>query len=80
MFEKWRKHLEKVRKCDALFIDLSKAFGSLQHDLLLLAKLNAYVFSYKSIKLVSSLLSGRRYKTKIISGYSHWEGLFIDMP
>ena len=57
MFEKWRKHLNKGGKCGILFIDLSKAFDSLQHDL---AKLNAYGFSYKLIKLISSFLSGRR--------------------
>ena len=35
MFKRWRKHLDKWGKCGALFIDLSKAFDSLQYDLLL---------------------------------------------
>ena len=44
--------LTKGGKCGALFIDLSKAFNSLQQDLFL-AKLNAYGLSYKSIKLIN---------------------------
>ena len=31
MLEKWRKHLDKGRKCSALSIDLSKAFDNLKH-------------------------------------------------
>ena len=53
MFEKWRQHLHEGKKCCALFVDLSKAFNNLQHDLLL-AKLNEYRFSYKSINPLSS--------------------------
>ena len=71
MHEKWRKHLDKGGKWDVLFIDLSKTFSSLLHDLLL-AKLNACGFIYKSIKIISSFLFGRRYRTKINSAYSDW--------
>ena len=66
MFEKWKKNLDKRGECGALFVDLSKAFDCLQHDLLL-AKLNAYGFDYKSLKLISSFLSNRKYRTKINS-------------
>ena len=62
-----------------IFIDQSKAFDSLQHDLLL-AKLNAYGFIYKSIKLISSFLSERRFRTKINSESSDWEDLLISVP
>ena len=84
MFEKERKHLGKGgggrgRGMGALFMDLSKAVDSLQHDLLL-TKLNAYGFSYKSIKLTSSFLSERRFTTKINSEYSDWEDLSIGVP
>ena len=40
MFENWKKNVDKGEKCGALFVDLSKAFDCLLHDLLL-AKLNA---------------------------------------
>ena len=35
MFEKWEENLDKGGECGALFVDLSKAFDCLQHDLLL---------------------------------------------
>ena len=54
IFEKWRKHIDKGEKCGVLFIGLSKAFGSLQYDLLF-AKLNSYGFNCKSVILTSYL-------------------------
>ena len=66
MFEKWKENLDKEGECGALFVDLSKAIGCLKHDRLL-TKLNAYGFDYKSLKLISSFLSNRKYRTKINS-------------
>ena len=79
MFEKWKENLDKGGECGALFVDLSKAFDCLQHDLLL-AKLNAYGFDYKSLKLISSFLSNRKYRTKINSSFSEWKHLLIGVP
>ena len=69
MFENWKENLDKREECVASFVDLSKAFDCLQHDLLL-AKLNAYGFDYKSLKLISSFLSNKKYRTKINSSFS----------
>ena len=44
---------------------------------LLLAKLNVYVFDYKSIKLVCNFLSNRKYRTKINSCFRNWEKILI---
>ena len=52
MFKRWRKHLDKMEKCDALFVDLSETFDSLQ-TLTLLTKIYAHEFSYTSVKLIS---------------------------
>ena len=79
MFEKWKENLDKREECGALFVDLSKAFDCLQHDLLL-AKLNAYGFDYKTLKPISSFLSNRKYRTKINSSFSEWKHLLIGVP
>ena len=79
MFENWKKNLVKKGKCGALFVDLSKVFDCLQHDLLL-AKLYAYGFDYKSLKLISSFLSKMKCRTKINSSFSEWEHLLIGVP
>ena len=79
MFEKRKKNLDQGGECGALFVDLSEAFDCLQHDLLL-AKLNAYGFNYKSLKLISSFLSNRKYGAKINSSFSEWKHLLIGIP
>ena len=63
MFEKLNENLDKGEKCGALFVDSSKAFDCLQHDLLL-AKLNAYGFNHKSLKIISRFLSNKNYRTE----------------
>ena len=79
MFEKWKENLDKGAECGSLFVDLPKAFYCLQHDLLL-AKLNVYGFDYKCLKLISSFLSNRKYRTKINSSFSEWNHLLIGIP
>ena len=53
MLEKWKKSLDKGENVCTIFMDLSKAFDSLNHDLLL-AKLKAYGFSENALKFMSS--------------------------
>ena len=79
MFEEWKKNLDKGGECGALFVDLSKAFDCLQHDLTL-ANLNAYGFDSKSLKLVSNFLSNRKHGTKTKSSFSEWKHLLIGIP
>ena len=50
MLEKWKNVLDKVEYVCCLFIDFSKAFDTINHDLLLV-KLKAYGFSDKSLAL-----------------------------
>ena len=45
MLEKWKKAVEKEDYVSVLFLNLSKAFGTTNHDLLL-AKLKVYGFSH----------------------------------
>ena len=50
-------------------MNLSKAFDSLQHDLII-AKLHAYGFDMQALKLIYSYLSNRIQSVKVKDAYS----------
>ena len=64
MLEKWKKALDKEENMSAVFMDLSKAFDSINHDLLL-AKLKACGFSKQALSFVCSYLKNRRQRVQI---------------
>ena len=51
MLEKWKKALDEEENILAIFMDLSKAFDTINHDLLL-AKLKAYGFSNQALSFM----------------------------
>ena len=51
MIEVWKQNLNKGNEIAVILIDLSKAFDTINHSLLL-AKLEAYGFSITSLKLM----------------------------
>ena len=51
IIEKWKESVDNGGAFRALMIDLSKAFDYLHHGLLI-AKLDAYDFDIKSVKLI----------------------------
>ena len=55
MIEKWKHPLDKDKKVGTIFMDLSKTYDKLNHNLLL-AKLNAYGFSFNAIKFFQRVL------------------------
>ena len=60
-------------------MDLSKAFDTLNHDLLI-AKLYAYGFSKGSLRLIKSYLTDRWQRTKINASFSSWKSLTVGVP
>ena len=53
LIEKWKKNLDDKGYGGAVLMDLSKAFDTLNHDLLV-AKLGAYGFEHEALKLTQS--------------------------
>ena len=63
----------------ALFMDLSKAFDSVNHDLLL-AKLNAYGINLDALQLIKSYLSKRHQRVKVNNTFSEWKEIKFGVP
>ena len=54
LLEKWKKSLDKGGYAGGVLMDLSKAFETLNHELLT-AKLHAYGFSKSVVELIGNL-------------------------
>ena len=79
LVENWRKILDNKGFGGAILMDLSKAFDTLNHDLLI-AKLHAYGFEHDALKLLHSYLSKRWHRTKVNTSFSSWEELIKGVP
>ena len=79
MIEKQKHALDKGKKFGTIFIDLSKAFDTLNHNFIL-AELNAYDFSFKAIKFIESYLSERFQRVIMNSNFSEWCKLLLGVP
>ena len=60
-------------------MDLSKAFDTINHELLL-AKLHAYGFGRHTLLLLRSYLGNRWHRTKINTSFSSWKELIYGIP
>ena len=86
MLEKWKKGIENGAYVSVLFMDLSKDFGTIKHDLLL-AKLKAHELSTNAINLMHSYLKNRKQGVQIslvffiqysvLSNYADDDDLFV---
>ena len=78
LIEKWKIVLDSKGYGGAVLMDLSKAFDTINHDLLI-AKLHAYGFSKESLKIIS-YLSNRWQRTEVNLSFSSWSELILGVP
>ena len=64
MLKKWKSALDKGENICVLFMDLSKAFDTISHDLLV-AKLKAYGFSINTLDLMCSYQKNQKQSVQI---------------
>ena len=62
-----------------ILCDLSKAFDTLPHDLLI-AKLEAYGFGTNPLNFIYSYLRNRKQRCKVGSSYSTWLEILSGVP
>ena len=79
MVETWKKALDKKENAGAKLTDLSKAFDSLNHELLI-AKLNAYNFDDSVLKLLLNYFDNRKQCVKINNEFSSWKEIKSGVP
>ena len=79
MLEKWKKALDNKEYIGVLFIDLSKVFDTINHDLLL-AKLHAYGFSINALNLMCSYLKNRKQRVQINNNFSATKSVIAGAP
>ena len=79
MLEKSKRELDRRNVAGGLLTDLSKAFGCLNHHLLI-AKLGAYDFDHKSLSVILNYLSGRKHRTKVNNYFSNWCPITSGVP
>ena len=81
LIEKWKQRVQGDNGgvFEALMTDLSKAFDCLLHELLI-AKLHAFGFHKKSLKLVQNYLSNRQQRVKINDSYSSRREILYGVP
>ena len=79
MIEVWKKNIDKGNGIAVILMDLSKAFDTINHSLLL-AKLEAYGFSMTSLKLMQSYLCNRFQRTSVNASFSDWKEVETGVP
>ena len=82
LLEKWKTKTTDHRQqrfCRGVLKDLSKAFETLNHELLI-AQLHAYEFGKDLLMLLLSYLSNRWQRTKINTSFTSWMELLQGVP
>ena len=79
LLQAWQKELGNSGFIGFIFVDLSKAYDCLPHDLLI-AKLQAYGHDRSSLRLLMDYLNSRKQRTKVGSSYSKWSEIKHGIP
>ena len=79
MLELWKEALDQRKSFRAIFMDLSKAFDTLNHALLL-AKHEAYGYYENSVGYIQSYLDNRLQRTNVNNNFSFWKDIFTGVP
>ena len=79
MIKQWKLSLDNSGYAGGILIDLSKAFGTINHQLLI-AKLHAYGFNVEALELILNYLSNRWQRTKINISFNTWAELLCGVP
>ena len=82
-FWKWsktgKKQSDNGKKVEVIFMDLSKAFDTFNHSLLL-ANLKAYGFSDQALSLLQSYRCNRFQGSIINASFSSWNEVITGVP
>ena len=79
MIEAWKKALNIKDVDGAILSHLSKAFGRVNHDLLV-AKLEAYGFGKSALKFIYVYLKDRKQRMKVNGCFSSWLEIICGVP
>ena len=79
MIENWKTKLNMGHKVGVIYMDLSKAFDSLNHELLI-AKLKCYGLDQHVVEFFISYLSNRYQYCKINNTLGDWRKIIAGVP
>ena len=79
IFQTWGAMLNKGKKLGVIIMDLSKAFDTLNHNLLL-CKLKAYGFKKNALTFTQSYFTNRHQRIKVGDKFSKWQKTSIGVP
>ena len=71
--------MDKDKLSTALLTDLSNAFDYIVHDFLI-AKLQAYGFSYEPLKVMYNYLTDRKHRTKVNNSFGDFIDSLLGVP
>ena len=79
LVEEWKSKLDNDFLVGSVFMDLSKAFDSIPHELII-AKLHAYGFDENALVLIHSYLKKRKQSVRINNVYSSFQHIVSGVP